>query len=46
MNINDIIFAETCKDRQGFCNVIYCDGTTDIIGGGIGELYKKLCCIS
>lgn len=46
MNINDIIFAETCKDRQGFCNVIYCDGTTDIIGGGIGELYKKLCRIS
>ena len=46
MNINDIIFAETSKDRQGFCNVTYCDGTTDIIASGIGELYEKLCHIS
>lgn len=46
MNINDIIFAATYKERLGFCNVIYCDGTTDIIGSRIGELYKKLCRIS
>jgi hypothetical protein len=43
MNINDIIFAATCKDRPGFCHVTYCDGTTDIIASGIGELYESLC---
>ena len=46
MNENDIIYATTCNDRQGFCNVTYCDGTTDIIGSGIGELYERLCHIS
>ena len=46
MNINDIIYATTCKDRQGFCNVTYCDGTTDIITSGIGELYEILCYVS
>jgi hypothetical protein len=46
MNINDIIYATTCKDRQGFCNVTCCDGTTDIIASGIGELYERLCRIS
>ena len=42
MNISNIIFA-TCKDKQGFCNVTYCDGTTDIIASGIGKLYERLC---
>ena len=46
MNISDIIFSATCKDRQGFCDVTYCDGTTDIIASGIGELYERLCHIS
>lgn len=46
MNINDIIYSTTCKDRQGFCNVTCCDGTTDIIASGIGELYERLCHIS
>lgn len=46
MNINDIIFATTCRDRQGFCHVTYCDGTTDIIANGIGELYERLCHLS
>ncbi len=46
MNINDIIFAATCKDRPGFCHVTYCDGTTDIIASGIGELYESLCQLS
>jgi hypothetical protein len=43
MNINDIIFATTCKD---VCNVTYWDGTTDIVPKGIGELYKDLCRVS
>ena len=42
MNISDIIFSATCKDRQGFCDVTYCDGTTDTIASGIGELYERL----
>ena len=46
MNINDIIYATTCRDRQGFCNVTYSDGTTDIIASGIGELYERLCHVS
>ena len=46
MNINEIIFATTCKDRQGVCNVTYCDGTTDTIVSGIGELYEGLCRLS
>jgi hypothetical protein len=46
MNINDIIYATTCRDRQGFCHVTYCDGTTDIIANGIGELYERLCHLS
>lgn len=46
MNINDIIFATTCKERQGFCNITYCDGTTDIISATIGVLYEVLSTIS
>ncbi len=46
MIISDIIFATTCKDRPGFCQVSYNDGTTDIIGRGIGELYNELCQVS
>jgi hypothetical protein len=46
MDRNNIIFATTSKDRQGFCNVTYYDGTTNVIGSGIGELYEELCRIS
>ena len=43
MNIDDIIFATTCKDVQRLCNVVYYDGTTDEMVIGIRELYDKLC---
>lgn len=43
MEISDIIYATTCRDRQGFCHVTSCDGTTDIIASGIGDLFDMLC---
>lgn len=43
MNIGDIIFATTSQDGPGLCNVVYYDGTTDVMAIGIGELYDKLC---
>ncbi len=46
MSISDIIFVTTCKDRPGFCSVTYCDGTTDIIASGIGELFERLSHVS
>ncbi len=46
MDITDIIYATTCKEQKGACNVSYSNGTTDIIMSGIGELYNELCQVS
>ena len=46
MNTNDIIFAKTIVRQPGVCDVTYCDGTTDVVWRGIGDLYDLLTLIS
>lgn len=46
MELTDIIFAKTSKEKPGLCEVCYSDGTSDIVGLGIGELFNRLNLIS
>jgi hypothetical protein len=42
MHTYDIIYATTCRDIPGYCDVTYCDGTVDTIPERIGLLYQEL----
>lgn len=36
----NIIFAQTCAEKSGYCNVIYDDMANDLVTMGIGELLQ------